>query len=217
MKLYNLDASPFAARVRMLLRAKGHSLDLIPPPAPADFRAITPLGKVPALVLDDGRVLPESEVINRYLDAVLDGPSLYPDDTESRVATELVTRLADLYLAVPLSDFFTLLFTAPGDRTAQQAVIPDIARGLKYLDQTIATDGGFAAAGRFSHADCALVPMLFYADGMLSAVAGQDLLEKRPNLKAYWLTIQSHAAIAPVLDEMRAAAKKYQSKLQAAQ
>lgn len=216
MKLYNLEASPFAARVRILLHAKGQTVEMLPPPAPAEFRQIAPLGKVPALVRDDGSVLPESEVICQYLDDILAGPKLYPIETDARAASALITRLADLYLAVPLSDFFTQLFTAPGDHAAMQAIIPDIARGLKYLDLHVGVDG-FAAAGRFTHADCALPPMLFYAAGMLSAVAGDDLLAKRPRLSAYWQAIQQQPTVQAVLEEMRQAVKKYQSKLQAAQ
>jgi glutathione S-transferase len=216
MKLYNIPASPFAARVRILLRAKGQDMEMLTPPAPAEFRQITPLGKVPVLLRDDGSVLPESEVICHYLDDILPGPKLYPVDTDARAASELIVRLADLYFAVPLSDFFTQLFTAPDDRAAMQAIIPDIARGLKYLDLYVGEDG-FAAAGRFTHADCALPPMLFYAGGMLSAVAGDDLLAKRPRLSAYWQAIQQQPAVQAVLEEMRQALKKYQSKLQAAQ
>ena len=141
MKLYNIPASPFAARVRILLRAKGQEMEMLTPPAPAEFRQITPLGKVPALLRDDGSVLPESEVICHYLDDILAGPKLYPVDTDARAASELIVRLADLYFAVALSDFFTQLFTAPDDRAAMQAIIPDIARGLKYLDLHVGDDG----------------------------------------------------------------------------
>lgn len=215
MKLYNNNGSPFAARVRMLLRAKGGAqIELVKPGT--DFRNIAPIGKIPALLLDDGTLLPESEVICGYLDAMLGGPSLYLDTPEARARVTLMVRLSDLYLAPPLHDFFVLLFTDPGNREAIAALAPAFARGLKFLDIYVAKDG-CAAEARFSQADCALSPMLFYVDDVLPALIGQNLLEKRPALSAYWQRIQAHPVAAPILDEVRTSWQSYQQKLQATQ
>jgi glutathione S-transferase len=69
MKLYTNAASPFARKCRIV----AHELDLkleeirtLPFNDP-DFRRINPLGKIPALVLDDGSVLIDSPVICEYL------------------------------------------------------------------------------------------------------------------------------------------------------
>jgi glutathione S-transferase len=215
MKLYNNDGSPFAARVRMLLRAKGGAqIEMVKPGA--DYRSIAPIGKIPALLLDDGTLLPESEVISGYLDATLGGPSLYLDTPEARARVTLMVRLADLYLAPPLHDFFVLLFTDPGNRDAIVALAPAFARGLKFLDIYISKDG-CAAETRFSQADCTLAPMLFYVDEVLPGLIGQNLLEKRPALGAYWQRIKAHPVAGPVLDEVRTSWQRYQQKLQASQ
>lgn len=219
MKLYSNASSPYAARVRMLLRAKGASIPLAEPPGgtgSAEYRAITPLGKVPALLLDDGRVLPESEVICGYLDAILPGPSLWPSDPLERSQTALIVRLADLYVSPGLHEFFTLLFTDSGNGTAIAALLPGIARGLKYLDLHVATDG-YAANRQFSQADCALAPLLLCVAEVLAPVAGENLLEKRPKLLSYWKAIQQDEFAAPVLAEMRQGLQKYQAMLQSAQ
>lgn len=215
MKLYNNDGSPFAARVRMLLRAKGAApIEMLKPGA--DYKTIAPIGKIPALLLDDGTLLPESEVICGYLDATLPGPSLYLDTPEARARVTLMVRLSDLYLAPPLHDFFVLMFTDPNNRAAVDALAPAFARGLKFLDIYVAKDG-CAAEARFSQADCALAPMLFYVDEVLPGLLSQNLLEKRPALIAYWQRIKAHPVAAPVLDEVRASWQRYQQKLQATQ
>ena len=215
MKLYNNDGSPFAARVRMLLRAKGAApIEMLKPGA--DYKSIAPIGKIPALLLDDGTLLPESEVICGYLDATLPGASLYLDTPEARARVTLMVRLSDLYLAPPLHDFFVLLFTDPGNRAAIEALAPAFARGLKFLDIYVARDG-CAAETRFSQADCTLSPMLFYVDEVLPALIGQNLIEKRPALSAYWQRIKAHSVAAPVLEEVRASWGRYQQKLQATQ
>lgn len=216
MKLYSLPASPYAARVRMFLRAKGAEIELMPPPRGEEFRAITPLGKIPALVLDDGRILPESEVICAYLDDILGGPSLYSDDPAERAQVLLVVRVADLYLSPGLNDFFKLLFTEPGNRVAIAQTLPDIARGLKYLDLYVAPSG-YAVGQHFSQADCALAPLLLNVAEVLAPVIGENLIERRPNLLAYWQSIQQNDIAAPVLAEMREGLKKYRAMLQAAQ
>lgn len=214
MKLYNNDGSPFAARVRMLLRAKDTRIDLVKPDA--EYRAIAPIGKIPALQLDDGTLLPESEVICGYLDATLPGPSLYLDTPAARARVTLMVRLSDLYLAPPLHDFFVLLFTQPGNRDAIVSLAPAFARGLKFLDIYVARDG-CAAETRFSQADCALAPMLFYVDEVLPGLIGQALLEKRPALTAYWQRIKTHPVAAPVLEEIRVSWSRYQQKPQTSQ
>ncbi|MEK9968376.1 MAG: glutathione S-transferase family protein [Ferrovibrio sp.] len=214
MKLYNNDGSPFAARVRMLLRAKDAHIEMAKPPA--DYRSFAPIGKVPALVLDDGDVLPESEVICGYLDSLLGGPSLYLDSLAARTRVNLMVRLVDTYISPPLHDFFVLLFTDPGNREAVAALAPAFARGLKYLDFYIAKDG-CAADERFSQADCAIAPILFYIAEILPGAMGQNLLEKRPALSAYWQRIKTHSTAAPILDEIRASLRGYQQKLQAMQ
>ncbi len=71
MKLYNNDGSPFAARVRMLLRAKNApAVEMLKPGA--DYKTIAPIGKIPALLDPHGPedqpiLLMERIVILQYL------------------------------------------------------------------------------------------------------------------------------------------------------
>ena len=71
MKLYANPVSPFARKARIIAHELGseagdrpHRLPLATMP---EFRRINPLGKIPALVLDDGSVLFDSPVICEYL------------------------------------------------------------------------------------------------------------------------------------------------------
>ena len=77
MRLYYSPNSPYARKARIIM----HELNLGPRielavvklPADAVFRAVNPLGKIPALVLDDGPVIYDSPVICEYLDMLGDG------------------------------------------------------------------------------------------------------------------------------------------------
>ncbi len=72
MKLHSNSASPFARKCRVIAHELGLKLDLINtvPFQDAGFRRVNPLGKIPALVLDDGSVLIDSPVICEYLNHV---------------------------------------------------------------------------------------------------------------------------------------------------
>ena len=49
-----------------------------------DAHTVNPLGKVPALILEDGSVLYDSAVICEYLDSMHDGPNMFPTSGEAR-------------------------------------------------------------------------------------------------------------------------------------
>ena len=92
MKLYQTNLSPFPTRVRLLLYAKNIAMEIVEPSGIHDaqpkgsYLDINPLGRVPALQLDDGRVLPESEVICEYLEDTFPEPSLIVQDHRFKYA-----------------------------------------------------------------------------------------------------------------------------------
>jgi len=85
MKLLMAGPSPFVRKVLVLLHETGQDTDVekvnvtaSPVGGDADLHSANPLGKIPALVRDDGCTLYDSRVICRYLDA-RKGAGLYPD------------------------------------------------------------------------------------------------------------------------------------------
>src|ERR1700761_6203992 len=109
MKLYQTYTSPFPTRVRLVMYAKGIEAEIIEPPgfhttteSKGDYMRINPIGRVPALVLDDGRVIPESEVICEYLEDAYPEPSLRPKDPFALAQVRLISRLCDIYLVMAM-------------------------------------------------------------------------------------------------------------------
>ena len=83
MKLYYANPSPFARRVRVLVRERGlmswiDEISTAPWDSPAELLAVNPTSKVPTLVLDDGTTLSESALIATYLDSLGDAAVLLP-------------------------------------------------------------------------------------------------------------------------------------------
>src|ERR1700761_9219912 len=71
MKLYGTPISPFTRKAMVIAAELDVKLEVIPRPADQEeFRRINPLGKIPALVLNDGSVLIDSPVICEYLNHV---------------------------------------------------------------------------------------------------------------------------------------------------
>jgi glutathione S-transferase len=77
VQLYYTPNSPYARKARIIIleldlasRVKDVIITL---PAEDRFRAINPLGKIPALVLNDGSVIYDSPVICEYLDELGNG------------------------------------------------------------------------------------------------------------------------------------------------
>lgn len=89
MRLFHTPTSPFALKVRVAIRERG--LEGMVREVAANVRtpenevlAHNPTGKVPALVVDEGRdkglVLLESTIICEYLEQFGDGPGLLPKE-----------------------------------------------------------------------------------------------------------------------------------------
>lgn len=81
-KVYGIALSPFVRKVRVALAEKGIAYDhdpVIPVNVSAEFRKISPLGKIPAFE-DGGHTLADSSVICAYLERTRPTPALYPSD-----------------------------------------------------------------------------------------------------------------------------------------
>jgi glutathione S-transferase len=98
--LRSSPASPFVRKVRIaasLLALDGEiAVELADTTNPDDtVRRQNPLGKIPALVLDDGTVLFDSRVILEYLDHRAGGGRIIPRETAARFAALRLQALGD--------------------------------------------------------------------------------------------------------------------------
>lgn len=81
MRLLASSTSPFARKLRIIAHELGIAYDwaeTAPMEEPAGLRAANPLGKVPALLLDDGTALVDSPVIAAYLLNLAPAQTLLP-------------------------------------------------------------------------------------------------------------------------------------------
>ncbi len=100
MKLRFSPTSPYVRKVTVMAHETGLAgqLDLVATnvwDSATDIGADNPLGKVPALILDDATVLFDSPVICEYLDGLHDGAKLFPPAGPERWAALRLQALAD--------------------------------------------------------------------------------------------------------------------------
>jgi len=102
MKLYYGALSPFVRKVMVLAHEKNlvSALELVPAPLTPlepnrDLMRANPLGKIPALELEDGMVLFDSPVICEHLDTLGGGPKLFPAGGAERLRALTMNALAD--------------------------------------------------------------------------------------------------------------------------
>ena len=203
MKLYSGDLSPYSARVRMQIYAKGLTDIVLERPAdfglPA-FRQRNPIGRIPVLDLD-GDLMPESDVIAEYLEEVYPQPTLLGKTPRETAHIRTIARIGDIYL---MNNMFML---SPQSRakTRNQGIVDllagQVVRNVKALDKLIGTDG-YAACGRLTLADCALVPALFLIENVLPTTGVDNPIPANPNVAAWWAAIQADEHAAKVLAEL---------------
>ncbi len=100
MKLFYSPTSPYARKCRALAIEKGIEgrLEIVttsPLSNPPELQAANPLGKVPALVLDNGQCIVDSPVICAWLDSLSDTPRLFPTNPAARIDALTREALAD--------------------------------------------------------------------------------------------------------------------------
>ena len=203
MKLYSGDLSPYSARVRMQIYAKG--ITDIALERPADFgmpkfREDHPIGRIPVMDID-GDMMPESEVIAEYLEAIYPEPSMLGKTPRETAHIRTIARIGDIYI---MNNMFML---SPQSRAAtrNQGIVDllggQVIRNLKALDKMIGRDG-FACCGRLTMADCALTPALFLVENVLPAMRIENAIAANANVAAYWAAIQTNEHATKTLTEL---------------
>ena len=199
MKLVASLTSPYARKIRVALAEKSLPFELeVDIPWLADTRvpSYNPLGKVPALVADDGELWFDSPVIAEYLDT-LAGPLLLPADRAAALPVRQAEALADGITDAAVAAFLEGMRPAERqDPAAIERQLGKISRGLAALEQRVAQRKGCAGAA-LSIADIAIGCTLGYLDFRFAHLGWRA---SHPQLKAWsdgLLTRPSFTTTAP--------------------
>lgn len=100
MKLLYTERSPFARKTRMVAQHHGllnriELVNTLPADRTPELMEHNPLGKIPVLILENGRSIIDSPVIAQYFDAIGNGNKLIPADPLQRTHIHHLEALAD--------------------------------------------------------------------------------------------------------------------------
>jgi glutathione S-transferase len=159
------------------------------------YLAKNPAGQVPALELDDGRVISETVAICEYLEELKPQPPLIGTDPAERAETRMWVRRVEWKVTQPLADGFRFgeglaLFkdrirTLPEASAGLKAIAKD---GLAWLDQQIAGRDTIVPK-RFTLADVVLFAFLDFG-----AAVGQPLDPANANVAKWFASMKARAS-----------------------
>ena len=183
--LYDADRCPYCARVRIVLAEKAIEYETVVvdlDDRPAWIYEKNPLGRVPVLE-EDAFVLPESAVINEYLEERYPEPALWPADPGERALGRLLVfrfdELSKPYYAVRREE-----------EGARERLEVQLAKLNAALDAR-----PYLSGREFGLADAAYVPWIVRARDRMGVEVG------RFGALADWLErISTRSSIAAELD-----------------
>lgn len=186
MKLYTSARAPNPRRVAMFIAEKGITgidtelvdLGALQNRSP-EFLAVNPFGRVPALALDDGRVLSETRAICTYLEGVYPEPNLMGDGYDDRAFIEMADRRIELHLFAGIAN--CIRHTHPGLAPLEQPQFADFGASqgekmrdtVRWLDSVLAKQP-YVAGQRFTIADITAFCALEFARGLMKFRPGAE-------------------------------------------
>ena len=195
MKLRHGPTSPYVRKVMVVAYESGleQRIERIPTRVWApdtDIAKDNPLGKVPALILDDGEVLYDSPVICEYLDSLSAGAKLFPAAGAARWKALKLQALADGVLDAAIARRHES--QRPPERQ-DKALIERQAnvmrRGMSALDAEAASWGDAVTIGQIAAAvACGYLDFRFaqedWRPGRAKLAAWYERFAKRPSMLA---------------------------------
>lgn len=188
MKLLGTHTSPYVRKARLILLEKNipHEYVIDPPSEPGSLvLQVNPLGRIPALILDDGFCVFDSSVIADYADTLNDAPVLIPrNDPLARLRVKRWEALAD---GIMDSAIVVRNESLRAEDKQSQAVLDmhnlAVTHALDYAAQLLG-ECEWCEGDAITLADLALVSALLYLD---LRQAARDWRSAHANL-AVWLS-----------------------------
>ena len=204
MKSLDLSFSPYASRVRIVVRLKHLPVAFEYPQLglkTTEFKAAFPLGKIPILELDDGTCIPESWAIMEYLEESFPKIPLSPTSPLARAQMRVLGRCADLHLGPALFPLFVQLKRPQRDESAIAPQIDATRNELAKLARLL-EEYGLPDTRPLHLGDIALVTTIYYVTAVLPLFGAENPLDTAPLVARWWKLVSDIPEIAQTVKEI---------------
>lgn len=234
LKFFDNPHSIYGAKVKVILDAKSilyESVDVHCGASDEEYKRISPMGKVPALVVTEpGRtkdlVLIESEVINEWLeDRFPESKRLLPCSPSLRAQARILSRFHDLYLESTLRKTYTQVEPSKRDPVIVSQAHAEFCQRLGQLEQLLleadahtaheqpgsdaSAHPGYCIGGCLSLADAGYGPTFLYADVILGALGHNIEYSTWPRVSRLRQALKGDAHVSKVLSSLDIEAQQW--------
>jgi len=164
----------------------------------ARIAELSPTGQFPALI-DGDMEIAQSNAIIEYLDLFHgEAAPMVPNNPREAIEARMMADVFDDYVQTPMQRIVSDALRAQGEKDPRGVADSHatLDRCYVWLDRRM-QEREWAACGRFTIADCAAAPALFYSDWV------HPIPNSHSALKAYRVRILSRPSVARVVDEAR--------------
>ncbi|MDX0554810.1 glutathione S-transferase family protein [Sinorhizobium medicae] len=160
--------------------------------------ALSPTGQFPALI-DGDKEITQSNAVIEYLDLFHGhGMPMIPDDPRQALEARMMADVFDDYVHVQMQRIVGDALRSKEERDPRGVTDAHALMDRSYAWLELRLQGKqWAACGRFTIADCAAAPALFYGDWV------HPMAERFPVLAAYRQRLLTRPSVARVVDEAR--------------
>lgn len=206
LKLYGFDVSNYHNMIKLVMAIKGidHEVVTTYPNQSAEYLAISPAGKVPALQTPAG-VLVETNVIIEYLDDLYTESPLFPEDPYEKARTKELVKLIELYLELPARRCHTEAFWGvPVHDVTKKEVKRSLLNGIQTLARA-ASFSPYVAGDTFTVADIFFLYSMELAAPVARKLYQIDLLAEAPGAKELMAKLNAMPEVQKIATDKRAA------------
>ena len=194
IRLYDKPECPFCWKVRLALTEAGLDYEetaFTGPERPAEFLAINPKGTVPVLV-DEGNIIIDSSIALEYVEDLMGRPVLLPEETTLRLQARTLHHYANTVIGPSLREVVFEKRGKPEREWDWKRIREGAAGWRECLVQLSAwLNGKEFFAGRFSFAECALIPRFGLAEAY-----GVGVTDEFPTLRDWYARMKRRPSFA---------------------
>ena len=208
MKLYDFPNAPNPKRVKIFANEKGIELELVAcnmlrrEHKSSEFLKKNPSGKIPVLELEDGRCIPESVAICRYLEAIFPEPNLlgtspfelgHIESRNRHIEFEMWREIGISWVNGPIVAQLGLVTQIPEAKAASDVAARNY---FERLDREFAQNA-YVAGDRFTIADITLYTAIEFASTMVDLKPESSL----DNLTAWYQSVGARPSVTALTQQ----------------